>query len=262
MTLTYSSAVATACEEHNTNKATLTDANNEATVVLRVPWASRFDLCVDLLGLSDGSPKSHPSMPGLWAVNCGIADDGSKGSPNGQGIDYDFALVTVKYSDNYPTKDKTEDGQIYSDNIEPAIEFITLDHSKFKWQDSDGDTLKEAEAPGRQLFSCTFSRTLYRVTSLPAGILSYCGKVHNASFTAHGLTFDSETLLFMPATFANSVTTGGSKGYDVTCKWAFKPEGWNKFWRAKSQAYEEIWDTASNQVYKNYPAVDMSVLLF
>ena len=248
------------CEVDGTRKETRTATGDlDVTVDLNCAYADRYLLCSDLFG----SGRPYPYDTGALCISAEVAVWGD-GATSSQSIDYSTATVTAKYSNKVNKKAQTNaGGQLYADTIEPSVEFITLDHTRFKWNSASGDVLKESEAPGRQMYSIAFTRTLYKVASgVPAYCLDYIGKCNASYFYSSmlGLTFPAETLLFMPTVSNRSVTTDGSPGWDVVLKWSYKPETWNKFWRSKTQAYEAIYMGSS--LYKNFPTIDMSAALF
>jgi len=175
----------------------------------------------------------------------------------GQTCVYTDALVTVNYSSK-------EEVDLVSETLTPNVEFITADHKQFRWGSATGDPLLENEAPGYRMYSLTLERTLYKVSSVPASILTLPGTVNNATYssTLLGLSFATETLLFQPKSLNRTITTAGSKGWDVSVAFLFKPEGWNKFYRAKTQTYEEIYHVEAGGVHKNYPLASYAAFLY
>lgn len=243
------------CEEHATLQEQLGLESGSASVVLRVPWTNRWLLVNDLLGNS----RVWPYAPGLRATTCAIKPFDSKPTSfEGQTAVYEDALVTVSYSS------KVEENLI-AESIEPNVEFITLDHKRFRWgSDASGDPLSEAEAPGRQKHSLALTRTHYKLEPpLPASLLTLPGKCNDTAYASAllGLSFAKETLLFMPSSLSRTITTAGDRAFDLTLKYAYQPEGWNKYWRAKSKSYEEIYDVEEDEVYKGYPLASFSDFL-
>jgi len=250
------------CEEHTQISETFSRKGEQsATATLRVAWNLRHNLIYDLLQ----TPRLYPHNPLMWAVNCSATPWDSAPIQDGQGNQYTDALVVVNYSNVLDdNNNQGSSGQLYSESIEPNVENMTLDHTRFRWSSASGDVLRENEAPTRPLYSIALTRTLYKIpTALPGDVLSLIGKCNSDSYfsTALGLNFGAETLLCLPTSSSKSVTSQGDPGYDVVFKFAYKPETWNKFWRAGSQSYEGIFLSDGNE-YKNFPSTSFGSLLY
>lgn len=225
-----------------------------AQVTLRCDWEDRFALMQDILTVSKDYPQSGFNVnPQAYACACRPAE--GKATSVGQINYYEYALVTVSYS----TKIK----DLVSESIEPTVEFLTLDHKRFRWGAADGDVLLEGEAPGMQMRGMNIVRTLYAIQQVPAAVLTSMGKSNDAAYTSQllGLTFDTETLLYHPPNLSRVITSAGTEGFTLTMKFQYKPETWNKYWRAKTQTYEKIY-LAGGAEYKNFPPADFSSLLY
>jgi hypothetical protein len=182
---------------------------------------------------------------------------------SGQACEVIDALVTI----NYSTKEPEE---LIAESLEPTAEFITLDYRRFRWGAANGDPVLEGEAPGKLLHGLNLVRTYYKIANPPAAILTLPGSVNNGAYNSSllGLTFPVETLLFQPPQLSRKIDTEGAKKWDMTLKFTFKPEGWNKFWRAKTQQFERFWIVSTDGYgvdvgvqYNMYPLKDFSSLL-
>jgi hypothetical protein len=242
---------------------------NTAVVQLVCDWADRYTVVNDIIG----NAKTWPLGGSVTAVAIKAAIRGVQNSAytttNGT-IGYAQAQIDITYSN------QTEEAQTgaedstafpdlkYVDSIEPTIEFQKLDFNQFRWD--GGDRLDEREAPARQLRGLSLVRTIYGFTTLPADTLSLVGKVNEDAYTSSllGLAFAPETLLFTPPSISQNVQTDGSVKRTATIKMIYKPETWNKFWRAKTQTYVKMqkWDGAAWTDYDNYPVADMGNWLF
>lgn len=241
----------------------------QGSVRLMCAWADRYTILNDILGNSK-----------VWPLNGASTAVASKASaigvPSTQyttvdgAIAYEQAFLDIQYSNFDPEiASGAEDslavpGLKYVDSIEPTVEFLTLDFNKFRW--NGGDRLEEKEAPARQLRGLALARTIYGLTAIPNDLLSLPGKVNQNGYvsTPLGLTFAIGTLLFTPPSISINVKTDGTKERTATLKLLYKAETWNKFWRAKTQSYEnmQIFDGGAWVNYENYPTADMSNWLF
>lgn len=247
------------CEEHGTVTENISKGAGDASVTLRCSWANRWLLVADIVG----NRNVWPYAPGLRGSAASIVPFPAAAATDGQALVYEEALVTVKYTSK-------EEENLVAESIEPTAEFITLDHKRFRWLDEgsetpgQGDPLSEAEAPGQQLHSLMLARTHYQVEPpLPVEIISLVGSANDAAYVSAllGLTFDEETLLFLPASLSRTITTSGDRAFDISLKFPYKPSGWNRYWRAKTQQYAEIYDVEAEAVYKGYPLADFSAFL-
>jgi hypothetical protein len=247
-----------------------------ASVQLRTAWDDRYDLLEDML--DDAILYPHYPDSGSRAVSGSIERlTNSRMMADGQGADYGpgFAVVTVNFE--YVEREEGENGDIYSESIEPNAEFMTLDHNLFVWQPvggfgegeiggseySDGIPLKPAEAPARLLVSLDYQQTQYKMASVPAAYLSLIGYVNAATVTAPivGLTFPAETLLFHPPKLSRSINVQGTGLWTAQKRFSYKPSGWNKHWHARAEAYTQYYHKGTETPYQNYPTGDLSAVI-
>lgn len=252
MTIVYSSVDCTEVYGTRREEATI-EGGLSASVQLKVAAANKDSLIDDLLS----NQREYPNLNAAYkprAYRASATPITSSTAASGQGYVYDHYHVDVQY---------TSDPQrsLFSETIEPIAEFVRLDHRFFRW--SSGVPLTEGEAPGVIRRELKLVRKYFNRSSVPSAILTAPGSVHNAAYTSPvlGLTFPAETLLFAPEPVDRTVTTSGSQGYNYTIGFHFKPNGWNKYWRPQSQAWESIY-LSNGTAYKSYPPADLSALLY
>jgi hypothetical protein len=250
----------TQSEQYDVDSGTMT-----AAVTLRVPAADRYTVVADILTHRYYWP--HTPWLGATASKVGIsADKNTKGTVTSQGIVYDEYLLTVQYTTRQAqTGQQTDtDGNVFSEELQPMTQHLTLDHKKFEW--SDLEPLLPGEAPTRIVRSFNLVRTLYNVRPpLPLALLDAPGCVNDAPFTSPtlGLTFPAETLLFGdPGISRQYNSLSGFSGIVLKLSYAYMKNGWNKYWFAKIQNYAEIKLKKDGSVYKNYPPISFTGLLF
>lgn len=262
---TYSAQ--TVSEVHNTqNEVHSVESEGTATVTLQCAWGSRHLVVQDILANRRLWPYSV-GIGGPRATSATVRPLASSGSltADGQGIVYTDALIDVEYS-------TAAEEDLVSESLEPSMDMIALDYKKFRWDEPEGDPLEEDEAPSFQLFRGQLVRKLFGVAPpLPTSLLSLQGKTNDAQYvsTALGLTFDTETLLFVPPVMERTVTTNGVQGWDITITFQINYTGWNTFWRADEETWSEIYprgknaaSPATDEPYKNYPTGDFTDWLF
>jgi hypothetical protein len=233
-----------------------------ASVDLMVAWGARWTLIADLLNNNNVLPDYGSGAP--VALRATVKPFGDW-TANGQAIAYSDAIVTVQYGP--PKWDEIGSFDIVAESIEPSAEFRILPYQNFRWTDQvTGDPLIEEEAPGKLEIKLNLVRQIYKVpTPLNALTLTATGKCHDAIYTSPllGLTFPAESLLYLEPSFERTLRNDGTDGVNYTQKWSIKPEGWNKYWRAKTKQYEEIFETseAAGTAYKSYEPIDLTALL-
>lgn len=259
MAITWSSSVSGAAEVYNTRKENFNaeSGDTSCSVQLRVPYSSRYTLINELVG----GRAPWPFGPGAFpprAFSAACVPEGSDVLSDTQGVVYNIALVTV----NYSTKAK----ELISESLEPSAEFLTLDYRRFRWAAANGEPILENEAPGKLRHGLNLVRTLHDVAGpLPVSMLTLPGSCNNDDYTSTllGLTFAEETLLFGTPNISRVIKTTGAEGFTIRLSFTHKPSGWNKFWRAKTEDYAEMFDVNGGGArFINYPPEDYSDYLF
>lgn len=246
-----------ACEELGSaqeNYAEITGIMT-ASVTLRCAWADRHALAQDVVGNKRQWPKGGFVLP--LAHSAAIVPVPTPGDPSqdGQEIIYGQALVTINYSSVVT--------DLVSHSIEPTAEFITLDYRRFRWGAADGLPLSEDEAPGYLLRGMNLVVTeLEVIPPLSATLLEKVGKVNNAALSSSllGLSFAEETLLYAPPSITMSRNSLGQVKCQIVKKFTYKPQGWNKYFKALTNSWESIY-IAGGAEYKSYEPTSLAGLL-
>lgn len=222
-----------------------------ASVTLRCAYSDRFILANDLLSNLRPWPKTTLATPPR-AQTAAIRPAGDAVASS-QGLTYEHALITVTYGNKIV--------DLVSESLEPVTDFITLDHHDFRWGSATGEPVLEREAPGKLRRFINLVRTYYNLSSVPAGVLDLPGTCNDTEYVSPflGITFAPETLMLGDPQLSQTITTAGSKGFNLTLKWTYNKDGWNKFWRSKDEDFVEMYHVGGT-VYKNYPPEDHSAL--
>ena len=243
-------------EEHDAQSENWNLDSASARVTLRCAWDDRHDLVQDILGNQRVWPHDGSGL--LYPTSATVEPWPSIYSSSGQECTYLDALVTVSYG--------TEVEDLISESLEPTTEFMKLDYRRFRWGAVNGDPLLKNEAPGKLYKGLNLIRTIYDVASpLPTTLLTLPGAVNDADYVSSllGLTFPEETLLFTPPKMDRSITTAGAEGWTLQLKFVYKAAGWNKFWREKTEDWEDMYlINGGGAAYKNYPLEDFSDFLY
>jgi hypothetical protein len=233
-----------------------TEAGFNASVTLLCNWANRDNVVVDLLGNARKYPRFTDSQARAKSVS--IIPFGGFGINDGSLVVPDHAQLTIGYG-----LFAEESGEeIISESIEPSAEFLTQPYKDFRWGSAGGDELQPEEAPGKLIIGFDYVQTRYNLSALPTTVLQP-GMVNNgiATATLLGLIFPIETLLYVNSLPQRTITTAGSAKWTMTSRFSYRQNTWNKFWRAKSQAWEEMYTYPAGVLYKNYPLGDFSTIL-
>jgi hypothetical protein len=158
---------------------------------------------------------------------------------------YGWALATVSY--------RGLDAIV--EELQVGGEFVTLGAAGLYWDNgaSPRPALSDREAPGVLITQALWSVTRRWLPAVPPEYFSQVGTVNGAAIGSprYGVQFDTGTLLYQAPVIRTSMDRGGNPLHDVTARFAYRPNGWNKFWRAQDQQWEGIVrvDPEDNQNY-------------
>jgi len=245
---------------------------NSGKVKLRCPWADRYTIAADIINNNRLFPTGS-----IGAIAAEISIDPAPQSAAvnvtaGGVIEYDEALLTIDYNvaevanlEKVPTGANA--GILYSEALEPNIEYLKLDKLNFTWTDASGRPVTEAESPSRPSRGFNLVRTYYNIPSIDSSYLDLGDTCNDAAYTSVplGLTFDIGTLRFIPAPLNRTILTSGSKGWNLTLKWAYRKATWNKFWRVDksgSDKYDTIYDKVNAAAWVPCPLADHTPWLY
>lgn len=230
-----------------------------AAVALRVPWDSRWDVLEEIVNLGLNYP--HLSGGVLYARSASISPLSSKVESDGAGTSYEFANLNLQFQ---PADRDSATGTVYAESIEPSAEFIVQDYQSFQWgAGGAGTDLLPNEAPGKINHGFEYIQTRYGLSSLHIDLLTAPGTVNAAPHTASmlGLTFPAQTLLFNNPSTNRTIDSDGNGKWTLKTSLSYNAFGWNKFWRAESQAYEQLYLRGTSTAYNNFPTMSWGNIL-
>jgi hypothetical protein len=202
--------------------------------------------------------------PICYSASCKAVPGIGRTDTSGQGLDYTLAEITFKFTTQ-------QELQLVSETIEFNSEFRQIEFSGLSWFDPKGSGPKgkfpgitQPEAPGKLLHSITYTKVLYRQPWIKQSLYWLPGAVNDRLLSADTLymtatdpyvgtvnfgyntinsgaqqsgsqllQFQPETLLCLPAHLQRTTSVCGNQGYNITMKFAYKPNGWNKYWVAR-----------------------------
>lgn len=241
-------------EEENTRTEDRQLTSWTASVQVRLSAVDLSAFATDVLGNRREWPHgSEPIKPRAESIS--VSTPGGAATTIGQSMIYGDALATINYN--------SEVNDIVSEDIEPAVDVVRLDHRQFRWSDADGDPLQESEAPGFTRRTLALVRRYEEFPKpLPIELLDLVGKCNDSPHvsTLLGVTFPTATLLYMPPRLSHTITTAGADGVSMELKFMYRPETWNKYYRSSTDTYEEIYHPGGG-VVKTIPEADFSAFL-
>lgn len=258
--MAYTFSTVACAEVFGTARENWTMTGRTAQVTLRCTWANRYLLMADILG----NYRPWPYSAGLYPSGASFIAGRESYTGNGQGMDYEDANIQFSYG--IPgSKDIPDPTTLASESLEPTVEFLTQDPRNYKWETASANPnvsqkLKEGEEPGKLHRGLRLVRTLYNLTAINSNILTLPGKVNSTSYVSAllGLTFPADTLLFIPPQISRTYTTAGASAWTVQLGWEYKENGWNKYWRQETQAWDYIKVVATDTRYYSYPQASQS----
>ncbi len=227
------------------------------TATYRTAWANRYTYAASLIY------ELWPRAPWTQA-RCRSISIRGQGDPQavtfGAGrsyYNYAHAVLTCRYDNQVQTED------LISECLEPTTEFKTLDYEDFRWGAADGTALKLGEEPGKLVRSFDYVLTRYEVLQIHSAYFELIGHVNNApvAFKLIPFTAPAETLQYNPPTLTRKITTGQVEAWQLVTRFAYQPNGWNKYWRQETEQYERMYHKSkADEPYYNYPLGDFGPL--
>lgn len=246
-----------------------------ADVVLETPWDQRNGVMENIL---------NASLPWPYASSPMVATTGSINptpeiltSKDGSGNTYLSARLTINFQGEVGmgTGGPGESPVIFYESIEPNAEMLKTNprspsgEQLYYWGEFavDEDAVTDQEAPTKILFGMDYVVKYMKLSSIPGIALTYMDCVNEGSITSPslGLTFDDETLLWNPPKISRNVTAKlDANTFDMEARWSWRKNGWNKYWRAQSGTFEQIYLLRVGHepvLIKNFEPVDMTDML-
>jgi len=264
----------------------------EGKVQLKVPYDKRFAVVWDIY-MNDmpwpGNPTAFMKNASIQPLAAGLVPINYPPPPPDpptydQLIGYSFALINLVYS----TAETTIDLQgkprslFYIETWEPQVEFQIMSPENFFWgttPKAPGRMLTTKEAPGRQIRTSIYTVKWLQQPNVIPDFYNLAGSVNDDIYEIEhfSVTAEPETLLFMPGPVEKSIWYPDSPadddskqpqpGFNYTCKFAYRPSGWNKYYRMDSAGateadkYERIKvmkENGTSAPWENYKLASLS----
>jgi len=251
------------------------DNKFSATRKLLVDWDERYQALAELTA---GAGQLYPYLANAGIRCKDVAVERAPGkqdqvTPSSSGLaTYEYAMLTAEYRvpsygepQPYPASVSpvlhNDPSAAISETLRPSTEALQMPADLFEW--SDGTALLDDEAPVRQVHRMEYTLTRHNQTSVPAAAVSYVGNVNSESISPilyPDVVFPAHTLLFMPPNIDIASDSDGNVLFNVAYSFAYKEEGWRKFWRADTESYETIVKKSDDSNYAEPAEVAFSAL--
>jgi len=251
-----------------------------ATRTLQCAWEDRKKLEAELIAWP-GHLYPHATNMQARVHSVAVKPFGKQAADEDGLPVYIDAVLTVEYRTPGAytarsisgTADSVSGSQIYSDvkyveSIEPAIDNVVLDHSRFLWEDYT--KLEPAEAPSLALPSWEYSFHVLNGTFIPPVAQEATGKVNSGALTTRlgHLFFKPETLLYLGPSVSRTMEPGQSGSrLDILHRFLFKPTGWNHYARSAAPTGMEKFQRivlidAEDTPYNTYELINLFNITF
>ena len=253
---------------------TFTDRGFEAARILECAFADRMTLAGQLRGgnrLMGGvsvytRPQRYPHYQAAVVDEVRVEPFGATvAGDSALATAYELARLSVTYRvPEYGWAGLAEQ-TLVSESLEPVVEFLTLPHEQFYWDEQASEPLSESEAPGKLVRMLDWVYTCHQALAVPAATLSLVGKVNDVEITSVtlGVSFPAQTLLYNPPHLEREITTEGAKAWRLTYRFTYRPETWNKFPRRGRGSMQTIYvkDGGGSAAFLPYEPADFSAIM-
>lgn len=164
---------------------------------------------------------------------------------------YEWAILTFEYSTT--TAIKLSDTWV-TEELQPTGRLVNVDITDRTWTAS-GDTIEPADNIIKWETSFDYVVKYHHLLSIPAAAYMNCNKVNSdvVGSALIGLTFAPGTLLHTRPVVSRSFDPGLLNTFELTYRFPFNPNGWNKFWDNTNGVYDFLdGDTLTSGVYEGF----------
>lgn len=251
---------------------------SSATVTLRCKWDERMIIIQNLLMRLSEEGSQSAEYPGdnqlleekLKLLDVDVAPFPSKYNEAGQGIDYEYAKLTLHYGTLVPAISYASTSEYWTINPGTALYYYDKDGNKVTAKESDDPiNVTQEEYPGVLVFGHTLTITCKKINLEWFDLEEWEGKINKTE--VNGMQFGGGGLLrvYPPGTLlccAPSLTKHAVAGYyDATFTFNYRQIPWNKFYFPRDNALNlesgvvTMGDKDGKKV-EIYPEVEMNKL--
>ncbi len=171
---------------------------------------------------------------------------------------YEKALLTVTYSTITVTLVKIpgRGDTLIHEKLEPAGEFITLNHNKYYWADGDGDDivkLEANEAPGKMISRMAYTITFYNIIGDVGGFAARCKAATNhcnnkeVETITKAFAFAKHEAQYMWTNFDRVLSFDEVPTWTITQRFLIQASqagdaDWNKLWNSAIDEFAFVYE--------------------
>jgi len=230
------------------------DAKNiwrfRATRLLKCAWVDRAALIADLMTQAGGSYPHDDGTPYAYVRKITPRGRGQTSSGGTNLIAYSESVLEVYYDSAGP---QWVNGSYITEAMVAEQFHIHPPGGNLSWTGSvkltDGE--KSTSTP---LYGWSYTYTLGRMLAMPSVPAAHVGSC-NATVQTCGsfnLSMAAQTVLYGPPSVSKHSEMGEGTRYTASCSRPINPYGWNKFFRAETNAWESLYLPNGN-VFIRYP---------
>ena len=234
----------------------------EGWLTVECDWADRVAVYNSIIW----TEWPHTVNTNAYAIE-GRCEGWGKSSDAGSGlIAYEKARIRFYYNN----KIENVGGFWITESFQPSTEFHPLDAREFCWVDNEpqpdgsGVQCRDHEAPSMRQVFADYILTYHRVLLIPDAALSHIGCCNHATVGSYTLnkSFPAETLTLVAAPATRSLYNSWSlRAWKLTYHFRYTPHGANKFWRADTEAWENLYRIEDTDRYIQHPLVNFTQLI-
>lgn len=236
---------------------------------LKCAWSDRHTLATQIISYGNnvypynnsGAVVTH--LPRVEGLKRGKQSQGASVSL----ASYEQAVLIVNYSTYGPATGTTPTNLLITEWTETWSEFKTLNRTEFRWgTGDDAKPLGPGEGPSKIEPGMDYILLYHELNAVPAAVLTQPGTVNSGPVTAYllGITFPTETILYMGAQINHRITSTGGTAHKVRYRFRYVAHvqkgiarGWNWYWNAAEGEYQQVYDDAGN-VKKTYDSANFA----
>ena len=151
---------------------------------------------------------------------------------------------------------------LFEEDMDPAVEFITLPQRKLYWDNAQQEPLGEDEVPGHLTKSIDWLYTLKRMPFVPPNVFAHQGKVNSTDMYSpyYDRTFGVGQVLYVAPEFTTTWIVGGFLEHRIELRFQVRPDGWNVGWKAGNTTPQQMYDDVGAN-FNQYDSADLNDII-
>lgn len=174
-----------------------------------------------------------------------------KSTASGSYASYQWAIMRIIHTTKGPRYSQLQKWSL-NEQLVPSYQTSAVDTTGMTWT-SGGVAVAANEAPWLDAVEYDYIVTVAEAPRVPPFVMASPNIINwDAVPTSFlGVTFPPRTLRYCGADVRVSYSMGTTAKYTTVLRYKYKHSEWNKYWRAKTQAWETM--SINGSVYYQYP---------